>query len=91
MSDKQMKRKFLVRLTKHTEYTTLVWARDRYDAAGVAEKDFSYLAGTGELDGLSKGVKCLGDISEDPRYANDEAYDIASGDWSSEPPKEAAR
>lgn len=91
MRDKQPKRKFLVRLTKHTEYTTLVWARDRYEAAGVAEKDFAFLAGNGDLDGLSKGVKCLGDISEDPRYAEEEAYDIASGDWSSEPPQEAER
>lgn len=89
MRGKQPNRKFIVRITRHEEYTTLIWARNRHEAASIAEKDFAFLAGSGDLDGLSKGVKCLGDISEDPRYEEEEAYDIDSGEWTSEPPEEA--
>ena len=89
MSDKQPKRKYLMRLTKHVEFTTLVWARDRDEAVKVAEKDFPYLAGTGELASSSRSAECLEDLSEDPCYSKDEAYDIDSGEWTSEQPEEA--
>lgn len=89
MRDKQTKRKYLVRLTESTDYTVVVWARDMLDAARVAEEDFDYLVENGELDGSSRGVECVDDLSDNPYCAKDGAYDIDSGDWMSEPPKEA--
>lgn len=91
MSDKQTKRKYLVRLTESTDYTVVVWARDMLDAARVAEEDFDYLVENGELDGSSRNVESLDDLSESPYCEKETAYDIASGDWMSEPPKEAAK
>lgn len=89
MSDKQTKRKYLVRLTESTDYTVVVWARDRDEAARVAEEDFDYLVENGERDGFSRNVEGLDDLSENPYCAKDEAYDIDSGEWTSEPPQEA--
>lgn len=89
MSNKQPKRKYLVRLTKSTSYTVLVWARDGEEAVRVAEEDFDYLVENGELDGSSRGVECVDDLSDNPYCAKDGAYDIDSGDWMSEPPQEA--
>lgn len=89
MSDKQTKRKYLVRLTESTDYTVVVWARDMLDASRVAEEDFDYLVENGELDGASRNVECLDDLSENPYCAKETAYDIDSGEWTSEPPQEA--
>lgn len=89
MSDKQTKRKYLVRLTESTDYTVVVWARDEIDAARVAEEDFDYLVESGERDGSSRGIECVDDLSANPYCAKDEAYDIDSGEWTSEPPQEA--
>lgn len=89
MSDKQMKRKYLVRLTESTDYTVVVWARDMLDAARVAEEDFDYLVENGELDGSSRNVEGLDDLSESPYCEKEAAYDIDSGEWTSDPPQEA--
>ena len=89
MSYKQTKRKYLVRLTESTDYTVVVWARDMLDAARVAEEDFDYLVENGERDGSSRGVECVDDLSENPYCAKEAAYDIDSGEWTSEPPQEA--
>lgn len=84
--DGKPKRKYIVRLTRHAEYTTLIWARNKHEAASIAEKDFAFLAGSGDLDGLSKGVKCLGEVSQNQYCEKDEAYDINLGEWTSEQP-----
>ena len=89
MSDEQPKRKYLVRLTESTDYTVVVWARDMLDAARVAEEDFDYLVEKGERDGYSRNVEGLDDLSENPYCAKEAAYDIDSGEWTSEPPQEA--
>lgn len=89
MSDKQTKRKYLVRLTKTIDYMVVVWARDEFDANRVAEEDFDYLVENGEYDGYSKGVESVDDLSNNPYCAKDEAYDIDSGEWTSEPLEEA--
>ena len=89
MSDKQPKRKYLVRLTESTDYTVVVWARDAIDAARVAEEDFDSLVENGERDGYSRNVESLDDLSENPYCAKDEAYDIDSGEWTSEQQEEA--
>lgn len=87
-SGKQPKRKYLVRLTESTDYTVAVWARDAIDAVRVAEEDFDYLVANGEGDGYSKGVEGLDDLSESPYSSKDEAYDIDSGEWLSESPRQ---
>lgn len=88
MSDKQVKRKYLVRLTKSTSYTVLVWARDGDEAVRVAEEDFDHLVENGERDGSSRSIECIDDLSQNPYCAKEGAYDIETGDWTPEQPKE---
>ena len=78
-----------MRLTKCVVYTALVWARDRDEASRGAEEDFSYLVGAGEITGSSMSVECVDDLSANPYCANDKSYNIDSGEWTSEPQKEA--